>query len=387
MYKNFFGLKEKPFNLLPDPEFLFRSKSHKRALGYLDYGINEGAAFILLTGEIGVGKTTIIRDLVRRHRDRIALSMIFNTDVDFVQLLTMINDDFGLPTQGKEKVSLLRDLKNFLIDQFSRGKKPVLIIDEAQNLAPGVLEEIRMLSNLETDKTKILQIILVGQPELRQTLSLSNLRQLRQRININCYINPLFRLELDEYILHRLTVAGNRDAVDFTMQALDVIYRCSRGNPRLINIICDFLMIYAYGNKSKVIDEAMAQNIVAQLDFEKNFCLSESSLEDDGEDVQGTIILNEVITPEMEFGSRLDEILLRLDRLEKEFVEFRQAVTRGMETKLSGPANSLALHIEESAVSDCSADKTNQEVDNNITHLPRLQKRNSKKGFFRRLFK
>jgi general secretion pathway protein A len=161
MYESFFGLKTKPFNLLPDPEFLFRSKSHKRALTYLDYGIRERAAFILLTGEIGSGKTTIIRDLIRKHQERVVLSKVFNTGGDFDQLLAMINDDFGLPTQGKDKISLLRGLNDFLIDQFARGNRPVLIIDEAQNLTPKALEEVRMLSNLETDNAKLMQIILV----------------------------------------------------------------------------------------------------------------------------------------------------------------------------------------------------------------------------------
>lgn len=386
MYETFFGLTAKPFTLVPDPEFLFLSKSHKRTLSFLDYGIKEGAAFILLTGETGSGKTTIIRDLLRRYRDRVVLSMVFNTDVDFVQLLTMINDDFGLPTQGKEKVSLLQDLNTFLIDQFVNGNKPILIIDEAQNLAPKVLEDIRMLSNLETDKAKLLQIMLVGQPELRDTLSQPGLLQLRQRISIICYINPLFRVELDEYILHRLSVAGNRTAVVFTIPALDIIYKCSRGIPRLINIICDYLMLYAFAQKSKDIDETMAQDVVGKLDFENYYWSGEASLESEGQNEREAITLHEAITPDTHIASLLGKIDQRLDRLENELSELSAAVTGNMDRKLTELTDSFVQDINESNASDFPAAEKKHDAGYEHIVIPRLEQRIPRKSLWKKIF-
>ncbi len=274
MYEAFFKLEMKPFELLPNPVFLFPSRSHKRALTYLDYGMRERAGFILLTGEVGSGKTTIIRDLVRKKYDKVIFSKVFNTHVSFEQLIAMINDDFGLPVQGKDKVALLRDLNDFLIEEYAKGNKPTLIIDEAQNLSSDLLEEIRMLSNLETDNAKLLQIVLVGQPELRKTLASTSLLQLRQRISINCHIQPMTRQEIEEYIFHRLEVAGNREAVTISQEALDVVYRYSKGIPRLINIICDFLLLAAFAEETRQLDVGMVRDVIGDLDFENQFLRS-----------------------------------------------------------------------------------------------------------------
>ena len=271
MYEAYFGLNTKPFELLPNPDFIFSSKSHKRTMTFLDYGIKERAGFILLTGEIGSGKTTIIRDLINKYHNRILLSKVFNTNVDSYQLISLINEDFGLSVQGRDKQALFRDLTDFLIAQYAKGNQPVLVIDEAQNLDIEKLEEIRLLSNLENDNAKLLQIILVGQPELRRTLASSKLLQLRQRININCHLQPLNQDELPLYIFHRLEVAGKRDAVTFTPEAFEAIYGCSRGIPRLVNIICDFLMLSAFAEERKHIEVDMVDDIIADLDFENHF--------------------------------------------------------------------------------------------------------------------
>ncbi|MDD2272187.1 MAG: XrtA-associated ATPase [Desulfuromonadaceae bacterium] len=276
MYEAFFNLKQKPFDLLPDPDFLFMSSSHKKVLSYLDYGIRERVGFILLTGEVGSGKTTIIRNLIKKNLSDVVLSKIFNTRVDSEQLIAMINDDFGLPVLNKDKITLLRELNLFLIDQFVKGNQPVLIIDEAQNLNHDLLEEIRMLSNLETDNAKLLQIILVGQPELRKTLASATLIQLRQRISINCHIQPLSRSEIELYILHRLEKAGDRDAVSFFGDTIDIIFTFSRGIPRLINIICDFILLAAFAEETRAIDAAMVLDIIGDLDFEYHYWGSES---------------------------------------------------------------------------------------------------------------
>ncbi|QGY39183.1 AAA family ATPase [Pseudodesulfovibrio cashew] len=277
MYEDFFQFKTKPFDLLPNPDLLFMSNSHGKALSYLRYGIQERAGFILLSGEVGAGKTTLIRELIKRHLDNVTLAKLFNTKADSHQLLTMINDDFGLETEGRSKAALLRDLNEFLIDQYAAGKRAVLIIDEAQNLSAELLEEIRMLSNLETDGGKLLQIVLVGQPELRDTLNSPELLQLRQRIQIGCHLKPLGRDEVAEYIYYRMEAAGNRDAVNFTPDALDEIHGLSRGIPRLINILCDYLLIDAFANEKRDIFLEDVNEIAEDLDFERQYWQSERS--------------------------------------------------------------------------------------------------------------
>ncbi len=287
MYKQFFNLKTKPFELVPNPTFLFPSKSHKKALSYLRYGINEGAGFILLTGEVGCGKTTIIRDIVNKIDSKTSLSLIFNTRVNPEQLLYLINDDFGLDVAGKDKISLLKDLNEYLVEQHANRCRPILIIDEAQNLSAEALEEIRLLSNLEADTCKLLQIILVGQPELKQIIAHPSLRQLRQRIGIACHINPLSRGEAEEYIFHRLETAGNRDAAQFFEGTIDVIYRYSHGIPRLINVFCDFLLLAAFaeGTHELTIDlvEEVVGDVAGGTDLASlGVVASDSSMAEDG---------------------------------------------------------------------------------------------------------
>jgi len=286
MYRSFFNLTCKPFDLNPNPAFMFLSRTHKKALTYLDYGIRERAGFVLLTGEVGCGKTTIIRDLISKHLDRVVLAKVFNTKVSSEQLLSMINDDFGLAVQGKDKIELLRDLNHFLVDQYAKGNQPLLIIDEAQNLTLETLEEIRMLSNLEASDSKLLQIILVGQPELRSLLAKPELRQLRQRISIQCNLQPLNRQEVEDYILHRLQVAGNREALHFEPKALDLIFMYCSGIPRLVNIICDFILLAAFAEEVHEVDEEMIYDIVGDLDFDSHYWAQEPA---EGGDAADTV--------------------------------------------------------------------------------------------------
>ncbi|MBI5142843.1 MAG: AAA family ATPase [Nitrospirae bacterium] len=268
MYTDFFGLETKPFELVPNPDFLFQSRTHRRALLYLDYGIREKSGFILLTGEIGTGKTTLVRNLIRNVGRNITLAKVFNTRVTSDQLIAMINDDYGLDISGRDKTAMLRDLYNFLIAQYAAGYQTALIIDEAQNLDGNLLEEIRLLSNLETDNAKLIQIILVGQPELRRTLAHPRLRQLRQRISISANIMPLSRQEEEKYIFHRLEIAGNRNAVTFAPGVLDYIHRSSRGTPRITNRICDFLLLTAFTERTKDITIDIAEEVIGELDIE-----------------------------------------------------------------------------------------------------------------------
>lgn len=284
MYTSFFGLHEKPFDLLPNPDFLYPSRAHRRALTYLTHGIRERTGFILLTGEVGSGKTTLIRNIIRSQLHDSVLSKVFNTRVDSLQLLMQINGDFGLETDGKDKSTLLRELNDFLIEQYAHRRQAVLIIDEAQNLSVEILEEVRMLSNLETDRDKLLQIILVGQPELRDILSGPGLMQLRQRIQINCHLQPLSSAEVREYITFRLEKAGNRDALSFSDDAVEAISAYSRGIPRLINILCDYVMIDAYSAQIKSIDGKTVHELAADLSFESQYWDGSPAKDVKGED-------------------------------------------------------------------------------------------------------
>lgn len=279
MYTDFFGLSAKPFELLPNPRFLYLSKGHRKALSYLQYGVQEHAGFTLLTGEVGSGKTTLLRDIINRISSDTTLAMVFNTRVDAQQLIGMINEDFGLSAAGKDKIQLLRELNDFLLAECSAGRQPIIIIDEAQNLSADSLEEIRLLSNLEADDFKLMQIILVGQPELKQIIAKPSLRQLRQRISISCHLNPLNREETEEYIFHRLATVGNRDCVTFLDGSFDMIYRFSGGIPRLINLICDFLLLSAFVEETRQIDVDLVMDAVNELSFEEMLPASTAGVE------------------------------------------------------------------------------------------------------------
>jgi len=357
MYRSFFNFSCKPFELVPNPEFMFLSKTHKKAITYLDYGIRERVGFVLLTGEVGSGKTTIIRDLINKNLDNVVLAKVFNTNVNSEQLLAMINDDFNLPVQGKDKISLLRDLNDFLVEQYAKGTQPLLIIDEAQNLSPEALEEIRMLSNLESSASKLLQIILVGQPELRNQLARPELRQLRQRISIQCHLQPLSRQEVEEYILHRLDVAGNRAALHFTPAAFDVIDKYSCGIPRLINIICDFLLLAAYAEGIQDINDEMISEIVGDLDFNNHYwaAVCPATIPETG---TAAVLTNppEVVMPEEQVEAFWGKLSQRLDQFEKESLAVTQATLGVFNARLDQIRDTFLLHLKKtnSTVSELS---------------------------------
>jgi general secretion pathway protein A len=254
MYCPFFGLQEKPFSITPDPRFLFLSPSHQEALGHLLYGIEERKGFISVTGEVGTGKTLLCRALLDRLGSDVRTALIFNSFLSEMELLRSINEDFGISQGWATRKELIDLLNHYLIGEFSAGRNAVLIIDEAQNLAPPVLEQIRMLSNLETERGKLLQIVLVGQPELRQQLARPELRQLNQRIALRYHIQPFNRQETVDYINHRLVVAGSHGGVKFSRRALSAIYRLSAGVPRKINLLCDRAMLSAYVHESNLIE-------------------------------------------------------------------------------------------------------------------------------------
>jgi len=248
MYATYFGLEENPFNLTPDPKYLFLSQRHKEALDHLLYGINQRKGFIAIVGGIGTGKTTLCRALLNQVEDATKTALIFNTCMSESELLNTINQEFGIPAAGaaaSRKVQIDR-LNRFLLNNFANGGNAVLVFDEAQNLAPPVLEQIRMLSNLETEKEKLIQIIFVGQPELRTLLGSPGLRQLNERIPVWYELKGLDRQETQSYVEHRLVVAGNRGNVRFGKGALNAIHSYSQGIPRRINAVSDRALLIAY---------------------------------------------------------------------------------------------------------------------------------------------
>jgi len=268
MYENFYRLKARPFNVTPDPRFLFLSESHKEALANLLYGIQERKGFVLLIGEVGTGKTTLLHTLLGRLEDDTKTAFIFNTRLGSKDFFQYLFEEFGLPFDSKSKIGCLLTLNNFLIERLRKGKNTVLIVDEAQNLTPGVLEEIRLMSNLETPTEKLIQIVLVGQPELGEKLSLPELRQLRQRISVRYKIRPLSREETRAYILTRLSIAGNPHDKIFDEAALDVIFRLSGGIPRLINLVCDSSLLSGYAQREKQLGADLVKDAVQDLELE-----------------------------------------------------------------------------------------------------------------------
>lgn len=255
MYAAYFGLKENPFSLSPDARYLFLSEQHRDALNCLIYGIKEKKGFVLISGDIGTGKTTICRSLINSLDDSVESALIFNTAISDLELLETVLNEYGIDFKGelKTKKNYIDILNEFLLKNFAAGKSAVLLIDEAQNLSHSVLEQIRMLSNLETETEKLIQIILIGQPELNNTLMLPALRQLNERITVRYDLKPLSSPEVREYIQHRLKVAQGPGSLKFTNGAYNLIYNFTEGIPRRINALCDRALLIAYTkNISKI---------------------------------------------------------------------------------------------------------------------------------------
>ena len=267
MYEAYYGLQEKPFGTTPDPRFLFMSKTHRETFAHLLYGLRNKVGFIAVTGEVGVGKTTILRALFSQLDDAgFRLALILNPRVTPMGLLQSINAEFGLPAKCRSIFGLVEELNQYLLAENLAGRTPVIIIDEAQNLSAGVLEQIRLLSNLETERDKLIQIVLVGQPELRELLQRPNLRQLNQRIVVRCNLASLDHDETATYVRHRLQVAGRADGMLFTDDALKAVYRCSSGLPRRINILCDRAMLIAYAEDQGQVGPREIRQAVGEVD-------------------------------------------------------------------------------------------------------------------------
>ena len=267
MYESFYSLKRKPFAITSNPFFLYLSQRHKEALSYLTYGIKERVGFIEITGEVGTGKTTICRALLNQLDEKTKTAFIFNSSLSELQLLQTIIEDLGIKTDKKTRGGLFSDLNRFLIEQLALNNNVVVIIDEAQNLSLRLLEQIRMLSNLEAENEKLIQIVLVGQPELREKLNSPKLRQLRQRISVRYHMKALDKEEVPRYIEHRLKLAGaNGAAPVFEEKAIGEIYNYSGGIPRLINIVCDKALLTGFVLEKRVIEPSIIRQCIQEIE-------------------------------------------------------------------------------------------------------------------------
>jgi general secretion pathway protein A len=263
MYSEFFGFSEKPFTITPNPQFIYLSGQHREAFAHLLYGIDSHAGFIAMTGEVGTGKTTVLRTLLTQlDPEKYHSALIFNPCLSGEQLLASICREFGVEADERNSFGYLDALNRFLVEQHIAGKTVVLVVDEAQNLLPDVLEQVRMISNLETERDKLIQIILAGQPELNDILARHDLRQLNQRITVRCHLTPMGIDDTGDYIRHRLKISGCRIPSLFSAGAVKHIYRFSRGVPRLVNVICEQALVMAWTQELVSVTPAITKSII-----------------------------------------------------------------------------------------------------------------------------
>ena len=266
MYLEFFGLREEPFNITPDPKFLFMSARHKEAFDHLIYGIQQRKGFIELSGEVGSGKTTLIRAVLSALPKNVQTALVLNPSISGTQLLRAILHDLGLTVKSRDRLGYIEQLNQYLLFMAREGFNVAVVIDEAQDLLPEVMEQIRLLSNLETDQHKLLQIILAGQPELRDRLARKDLRQLHQRIMVRCQLSTLNEEETNLYIAHRLQVAGAPADVVFDAEAVRAIFKYTRGTPRIINTVCDRTMLAGYVDGTRSIGIAQVKKALLETE-------------------------------------------------------------------------------------------------------------------------
>jgi general secretion pathway protein A len=278
MYKRFFGLQANPFNVNPDPRYLFLTKYTEEALACLTYGIQSRKGFVLLTGEVGTGKTTLINKLLTwLKQQRVATAFVFNSMMDVPQFLDYMMTDFGIPSRSREKSQIVLHFNNWLLERYQAGENAVLIIDEAQNLSDEVLEEIRLMTNLETFTEKLLQIVLVGQPELDDKLRRPQLRQLRQRVTLRAKTYPLLPQETSVYIAQRLRIAGSNGHEIFTPEAMAAVHRYSHGIPRVVNLICEHCLINAFADQQRVVTAEAVKAVARDFELDGNGLSSSST--------------------------------------------------------------------------------------------------------------
>ena len=315
MYEQFYNFSEKPFQLAPNPVFLFKGLKHQKALTYLEYGLVENVGFIVLSGEVGSGKTTTTQYMLNILGAKFLTAVISNTNLTVEQLLQMILREFGLLPTGKNKADHINSLNKFLHEKYAEGKRLLLVIDEAQNLSLEVLEEVRMLSNLQQGNDQLLQIMLVGQPELLHRLKKPELRQLAQRVAIHYHLTALGRQETHAYIVHRLEVVGGRKDL-FTPAAVAMIYKLTGGVPRSINLVCQAALAYGFADDAKIID----QNIIRQLYQDKVVIGIHVNSKDPGNGKplsEGNDLERQLANLQAGISHLSERLTLRMDNLEK----------------------------------------------------------------------
>lgn len=268
MYKKFFGLKESPFNVNPDPRYLFLTPHTQEALACLTYGIETRKGFILLTGEVGTGKTTLLNKLLEwLHKERVSTAFVFNPRLSVSQFFDFMMADFGIPCESKQKGQMLVKLNQWLLERYQAGERAVLVVDEAQNLSPQMLEEIRLLTNLETSTEKLLQIVLAGQPELEQKLNQPQLRQLRQRITLRAKTRQLTLEETHGYIVERLRIAGAQNPEIFSPEAVAMVHRYARGIPRVTNLLCEHALVSSFVDQKNPVPAEIVEEVARDFDL------------------------------------------------------------------------------------------------------------------------
>jgi len=416
MYKEFFRLKEKPFNIVPNPAYLYPSAKHRMALTYLEYGLSESIGFILLTGEIGIGKTTLIRRLLSNLDSSMETAVLSNTNLSADDLIKQVMLEFELDPDAHDKPANLEKLNSFLIDRYSRDGRSLLIIDEAQNLSLSALEEVRMLSNLQTNEDNLLQIMLVGQPELRSRIRDPRLAQLAQRIAVSYHLSPLGRDETKEYIKYRLKKAGREGGDLFTPEAMDLIFEKSKGVPRSINILCDTAMVYAFGDEAEIIDRSLVEHVIT--DREEEGVVPEGAVWVEAEELSETpstfegdalkrLILLETKLRKLwsmvnqhgrEIRDRLDEDKDRLVRSLHDLLKEEQAKSHKLYVKYSSSLEkikSLKKSLSEKdgqppGINPSQVEKLISSIRSDTEEKPKVkplpENEKSGKGFFRRFF-
>ena len=377
MYDEFYGFTEKPFTIVPNPSLLYPSRKHRMALTYLEYGLIEASGFIVLTGEIGTGKTTLIRHLLGKIDESLEVAVLFNTNVSPEDLLRLILSEFEIEPAGNDKSANLDRLNDFLIEKYSEGKRCLLIIDEAQNLSRASLEEVRMLSNLQTETAPLIQIAMVGQPELREKLRHPSLEQLKQRVTVSYHLGVMNRQETGEYIQHRLNKAGAKIRDLFADDAIDLIHVKSNGVPRTINILCDAALVYGYADEAEKISREIVEQVISDRE-DKSDAGTESyyASQDSGERIETDSFLEYRLSAleskigklqamidvhESEINERMDnasdrliqelekllsEERMRSQRLEQQLADSRIELEKDREEPLSAASNETVAQSE-----------------------------------------
>jgi general secretion pathway protein A len=319
MYESFYGLKEKAFNLNPDPEYFYLSREHEDAYRHLEYAISESKGFAVITGEVGSGKTTLINYLLYKLELDINIGLITNTNIPASQFLKAICREFEIDVDVREKVDVMEIFQDFLLERYAQNERVLLIIDEAQNISLEAMEEIRMLSNLEAEKNHLIQIILIGQPELKSKLQRHDLKQFAQRVSTHYHINGLNKDEVNNYIRYRLEVGEAENLDIFQEDAIELIYRHALGIPRIINVICDTALVYGYADEIKIIDKGLIETVIKEreesgifnrldLDFNDS---NEKNLYEEKAPVSSDI-------PLQLMGKRIDILDEKIKRLQEE---------------------------------------------------------------------